>query len=367
VFKPRVVVGVGAEDNVFYEQNNADDDIFYLVQPELNVSTTWSRNAAELTVGLTDRRYSDQDSENRTDEYVRGQVRIDVVGDTNITIGGSHVNLGAGRNAPDTPLSAAKPGDYDITEGYIGAAHTFNRVRISGQLTHRELNFDAVPLIGGGFDDSQDRDRIETVVSARAEYAISPRTAVFVELAEEDRDYRRAPPQAAANRDNKVQRVLGGVNFDVSALVRGEVAVGYLDQSFDAPGFSGASGLAVDANVQWFPQEMTTVSLGAARRAEETTVGISGSYVYTEASARVDHELLQNVILTAQLLGGQRDFENISRKDDLAAASAGVRYLVNREVEVGAGWTFERQESSGGARDRDFDSNRFTLTLTLRR
>lgn len=367
IVKPRLSVGVETTDNVFFQQDDQQDDFAYVLQPEVDVSTTWSRNSAQLTVGLTDRKWDEFDSENRTDEYVRGQVRIDIAGSTAVTIGGSHQNYGESRGAPDAPGGAAKPGDVKSSEVFVAGTQTFNRVRVTARATMRKLEFDRVPLTAGGFDDSPERDRDEMAIDARVEYAVSPRTSVFVQAGHEQRDYDLKPPVAAFNRDNELNSVLGGVSFDVSALARGEIAVGYLDQSFDASNLDGASGMAVTAQLEWFPQEITTVTFDASRRAEETNFGVAGSYLLTEAGARVDHELLRNVILNARISAGKREFEGIARDDELANAGVGVRYLVNRDVEVGAGWTFERQESSGALRDRDYDVNRISISLTLRR
>jgi hypothetical protein len=365
--RPSLTLGVESDDNIFYSDVGERDDFALRVNPEVEMRTTWSRNAARLVVGLNDRKYDKFASENRTDEYVVGEVRLDVIGDTSIAIGGSHYNLGQGRNAPETVGASAKLGDYDVTEGYVALTAVFARTRLSGRVYQRAFKFDPVPLIGGGFDNSPERDRKETGVSLRAEYAISPRTAVFGEVGFEDRDYKRKPPAAAFNRDNELRRVLVGVNFDLTSLARGELAIGQLDQSYDVAGLSGASGLAMTAQLEWFPQEITTVTFNASRRAEETNVGFSGSYTLTEAGVRVDHELLRNVIVSAQVSGGNRDFEGISREDDITNAGVGVRYLVNRSVEVGAGWGFERQESSGANRDNNYEGNRITLTVTLRR
>jgi hypothetical protein len=365
--RPRLGVSVAVEDNVFFTQTNERDDVVTTLNAEVQASTTWSRNAARLTVGLTDKRYTDFDSENRTDEYVNGEVRLDVFGESAIAIGGSHANLGEARFSPDTPGTAAKPGDYDVTEGYVLGTATFARTRLSARVSQRSFSYKPVALIGGGFEDAPDRDRDETALTLKAEYAVSPRTAAFVEAAIENRDYKRRPPQTAVNRDNDVTRVLVGVNFDIASLARGEIAIGQLDQSFDQAGLSGASGLAVSAKAEWFPQALTTVTVNAARRVEETNIGPAASFTLTEAGARIDHELLQNVILSAQASAGQRDFEGLARKDDLAFAGVSARYLVNRTVELGAGWFLDRQESKGAARDRDYDANRIVLSVTLRR
>lgn len=365
--RPRLGVSVAAEDNVFYAETNERDDIVTVLNPEIQASTTWSRNAVRFTAGLNDKRYSDFDSENRTDEYVAGEVELEIYGDSSITLGASHANLGEARFSPDTPGGAAKPGDYDVTEAYVAGEATFARTRLSARVSQRSYSYKPVPLVGGGFEDAADRDRDETGLAVKAEYAISPRTAVFVEAGVENRDYKRRPPQTTFNRDNDVARVLVGVNFDIASLARGEIAIGQLDQSFDAPGLVGASGLAVAAKAEWFPQEMTTVTVAAARRVEETFVGPAASFTLTESSAQIDHELLRNLIISALAGIGQRDFEGLARKDDLASAGVSVRYLVNRTVEIGAGWAFDRQESKGAARDRDFDANRFVVSLTLRR
>ena len=366
ILRPSLVGEAGTDSNVFNQASNERDDIVLSLKPRLEAETNWSRHSLKGSVGFDDYSYQDNASEDHTDVSVRGEGRLDVVRGTYLLLGGRQERLTEGRGAPDSPLAAAKPVVYEVRTAYAGAVHEFNRARLSLRVERENLNYKDAPLIGGGVSDQDQRDHTTTTATGRAEYALSPDTAIVAQIAANMREYTLKPPRAGFNRDSEGASFLVGLNADLSKLVRGELIVGYLQQDYDDPALESAKGLALDANVQYFATPLTTLSVNAHRRVEETLTGGASSYVAGEAEFRVDHELRRNVILTAGAGVLNRDFQGMSRKDDVTRADIGARFLLNRRVELGARWRYERQNSSGPIADPDYDANRFVVSASLR-
>ena len=169
------------------------------------------------------------------------------------------------------------------------------------------------------------------------------------------------------DRDSSGYTIEVGANADLTNLIRGELIVGYLSEDWDHTNLS-VEGLALSANVEYFITRLTTITLTAKRAVEESGLGFvaAAGKVATRAEARVDHELLRNVLFTAGVSGGSDDYEGIDRKDDLFEGNVGVNYLLNRRVGVGAHYYYTDVQSSGLQRDRDYNINRFLISVTLK-
>jgi hypothetical protein len=99
---------------------------------------------------------------------------------------------------------------------------------------------------------------------------------------------------------------------------------------------------------------------------EETLTWLASSYVATEVELRVDHELRRNFILGGGVGTVNRDFQGMTRDDEVMTADLGARFLLNRRMELGARWRYEQQDSSGPLADPDYDINRFVVSASLR-
>ena len=73
-------------------------------------------------------------------------------------------------------------------------------------------------------------------------------------------------------------------------------AIGYLDQSYDDPAFKEIKGLGARAQLEWFPTQITTVSLTAERQVLDSGIPGAAGYISSTIAAQVDE-------LQAALLG----------------------------------------------------------------
>lgn len=363
---PGLGLEAGSDSNIFYRDSGTVDDVVYATRPKIEAETTWSRHRIAAVVGLDDYRFQDSRSEEHTDIYAEGEARLDVHRGTYLQIGGGQARRAEARSAPDSPGAAAKPVRYEDRYAYLSGTHEFGRARATLRLDRRGLNYKDAPLVGGGVIDQDIRDYVTTTVTGRLEYALSPDTAILGQVSGNTRDYEIKPPRAAFNRDSKGSSYYVGFNTDLSNMLRGEIIVGYLQQNYDDPGLPSPKGVAVEGKMEYFLSPLTTVTVDGRRRVEETNQSTAAAYLSTEFGGRIDHELRRNVLLTAGVNSENRDFQGADRTDDLLFADAGARFLLNRRVELGARWRFERQNSSGVASAQDYEVNRFVVSAALR-
>jgi hypothetical protein len=362
---PRFEADVGFTDNVFADENNAESDTVATLRARIDARSTWSRHGLRLSAGAERTMYNDFPKSDVFDPFLEAEGRFD--------FGRNGRILGLVRSyeqsetwgSPEQPETAISPVEIHGQQALIEARYQFNRIRVSGTLSSTELDYDDSITRTGGRIDQDGRDRTERVATARAELALSPDTAVLAEVQINDRDYEFLAP-GGISRNSTGQTYLVGANFDLTDLVRGEVSVGAFNQDYKDNAIGEISGLAANARVDWFPTERTTVSGQARRLVEEAFLQGARTYVTTEASLQVDHELRRNVIVSAGARLGQREYEGIDRDDTVRGLQVGATYLVNRRVSVQAGYSFDAQTSDGARRDRDYDINRGFVGVRVR-
>jgi len=94
---------------------------------------------------------------------------------------------------------------------------------------------------------------------------------------------------------------------------------------------------------------------------ESTTAGASG-FVSTGLSAEIDHELMRNVLVGANLGYTENDYKGIDRTEQYWDAGANVDYLLNRNFRVGLGYKYRSRDVDTAATE-DYSRNIVTLSL----
>lgn len=367
IFTPELNLGLEFTDNVFGTAANEESDTIAVFNPTLSVETTWSRHALSADASVTRREYFDFSDESVWNYTLGGAGRLDVQRDTFLEGGLRYSSLTEARTSAGAANQAAEPIEYDLFNAFVGGRRALGRVMIQGELGLDDVDYDDARLFGGGVADQDFRDHEQTKAMVRADYAISPDTAFFGRVSLNERDYDLAPPATPVVRDSSGFTIDAGADFDIRGVARGQVGVGYTEQDYDSAALPDVDGMSVDAVVEWFPTQLTTVTAQASRAVQDAPFNNAGGYFASTAAVTVDHELRRNVIISAGVSLAQDDYQDIDRTDERFGVNAGVTYFMNRSVGVRASWNYVEQDSSGAAGNRDYDRNTVGISLVLRR
>ena len=366
-FQLNASVEVGAEhsNNLFAEEaGNEDEDTYYNVRPEARLTSLWSRHAAYVGAGGSFSEHDEFSTENADTGYATAGGRIDVRRNTAVGVDLRAAREVESRTDPDSIVTAA-PVEYDVrsASGYV--SQVFNRVTLRLSAAQTDYDFHDAGAPGSvGFEQDY-RDRSETTIGGRVEYAFTPRLAALAEAISEDREY----DVANVTPSSDGVRYLAGVAFELSNLLRGELTAGQFERDYKptaaVPDVSEVSGTAIAGRVNWFATPITTVSFNASRDVQESS--FENPYVNTYYAGRIDHELLRNVVLTAGVGASTRAYEGIDRDDDVVVYDIGARYLMNRRVSFNAAYIRNETESDGldAFRSYDEDHLRFAVKFAL--
>jgi hypothetical protein len=269
------------------------------------------------------------------------------------------------RTSTQTSNVSKNPIRYQQSDAFFSAVQEFNRVRLTGRFDLADMDYHNGKDVNGASVFQDDRDRTNTIYSGKAEYAVSPDTSFYLSGAYNDHHYRLTPPAATLNRDSHGGIVAVGASFDLSHLVRGDVQVGYLSQDFADKAFANVTGLSAQGRVEWFPTDLTTITLAGSRGLQDASVSGTAVYVAEVASLQADHELLRNLVLVGRVGVENDNYRGVDRKDSQTNAYVGAKYLLNRMIWLNAGYSYLDQQSSGAAPGPRYTVNRFTISTTL--
>ena len=341
-----------------------DAEIFHL-SPSVTATTDWSRNQLSFFARDSLNQYLDHTSES-TDNYALGTTgRLDVANNIGLAAGATYEHDSESRTSPNSPVTATKPIEYDLTSVYGAGAIAFTNLRLSARGDYQTYNYDNGQTAGGGLVYQKDRDYAIASGTFRAEYAALPGTSVFANLVvNHQQNYNLFLGDPSRTGDGYEATV--GSNFDITHLIRGEVFIGYLDQSFDSHGYKEVTGISLRGYVQYFFTPLLTLTLSGSRVPVDSDIVGAGAFLDSNVSLRGDYELLRNLLLTGTVTYENDSYTGIDRNDKRNFETFGATYLLNRAVGVSLTYQHTQNDSSGFVSGLSFDINSLTAGVTLR-
>lgn len=358
-------LGVEADDNVFADAENTESDVTVAITPTADLRSDWARNEVAGRVQVEHREYTDLGSESAT--QLRGELRgrLDVTRDFDLNgVVFASDEVEERRNVANLDVFE-EPVSFQTAGARVGARFQRDRLRARVEGEQTDYSYDDVPLVGGGDFSLEERDYTFQRARTRVSYALSPDVAVFGQAEINARDYSLPVfiDGNSADRDSEGYAVQVGSNFELPFLIRGDVAIGYLEDTKESSVFADVSGLSLEADVQWFPTRLTTVSFEAGRNVIDPGLATSGSAVATDFSVRVDHELLRNVLLFGEAGMRQRDYEDVDRDDDLVDLRVGATYKMNKRFHFDG--YLQRFDRDSSVANGNFEQNVIGVALRI--
>ena len=384
---PKLEVGLDYTDNAFAVSgssgnqqppfNGPKSDIGFIVSPSILAQSNWGRHALAVLASVKNEAFANYPSEDRTAYTVQSTGRIDVHGDSYINLGFDTEHDYEDRGSTTTQTQAAKPVSYDTQGIFARGLYSADRFRAALDLDFRNYHYFDVaqinPPIGGvpqpnTIVDESLRDFTQGRVGLRTDYALTPDEAVFAKFTVSEGDYFTGNV-FSPKRNYQETQYLVGANFDVTALTRGEIGLGFVDREYTLSFYRGISGLAAKVKVEYFPTQLVTVTLTGQRLVEDAAFSQAGGYFENLVTLGADWEAKRNIIVSA-LAGYEIDqFDGIDRTDTVANVKLIGRYFLSRYVGLGTTVSYTNRGSTGtpGLTGPVYDETRILFSLVFQR
>ena len=365
--KPLLRSSAGYSSNVTGSNEQPRDDAIFTVAPEVFANIDDADVNMSLGAGAEFRRFLRSKERNQDGYFVASALRYSVLQDWKL-LGGADLRRTYEQNvSTGVPADAIEPVPITSAHAQLGVQWQVGRVRLTILGDFLRLDYGDVRLQNGGVSDQSYRDRTEWLGGGRVAYEFSPETSVFLEMDAKKVDYVEAEFAGQDNRDATQLRVLGGANLDVGALVRGRFAVGYSSRNYRSPLYDSLNGFVADARLQFFPSQISTVTLSGRRLIGESAILSSPGYFGTTLKLALDHEVRRNLLLNASAEYAGERYSLSDRRDKAAVASGGGRYTLSPGVGFGLQLTYTHRRSAGADSVPDFDEAQIVASLVLQR
>lgn len=364
VMFPSVETGVEATDNVFEATGGERGDFGYFVAPGMRIESDWVRHSVSLDASSRHLFYFNNPSEDELDFDIGADLRIDVRRDTTFELEGGLFLEQEGRGDVDVPGAAAEPPNELTLEGSATLTHSFNRLEVSLEGSLEHTTFEDVDLIGGGRQNNSDRDFTEYEATLRVGYDISPRLEPFVRASYSVRRHDEEIDDNGLRRDSDGVAIEGGVEIEITPLLTGELALGYVHRDFEDGALNDIDGVTFESALVWRPSPITTVSFTASTEVQETGTGTLSGSIERQFAVLVNHELRQNLTVGGSAAYFLEDFTGGNLTEETLFLALGLTYQLNRAVALRVGYSYEDFTSNAG---RAYVENRFLAGLLLQR
>lgn len=343
---PALSTGVTYTDNVYETETNTVADEYFTIHPSITALSNWGRHGLRLYADATNEQYVSRTSENQTAYSFRADGRIDVHGQSAINLGVSADHAFEARGNIYALQDTQHPVQYDTQNLYARGSYVQDRIRLTLDGEAENMNYYNAPLVGGGEVLENTRNEHIFSVMGRTDYALTPDTALFGSVTWGQSNY--LVGSDINRRDSHSVQALGGVNFDLTSLARGEIGVGYFERDYSSNAYPGMSGFSTGIKIEYFPTTLVTVTLLVQRRPQDAAfVNSSGGFFQNSGSIGADYEFRRNWIWSASVGYETDDFQGVDRHDSVANVVVSSRYYLTRTVGVGADLSYADRESTG--------------------
>jgi hypothetical protein len=366
----------------------AEADWFGLINPQLDVQSQWARNLIKLDASWTGTGYANLSSENGAQYYGSAEGRYDIGRNSYVGVLAKYTHSMEPRTDSGSPEFAAEPVRFDVSNYGTYWAFEANRLLMAGKVDYTHIVYHDVaklaidkvtglPIPGeiDGTIPQFQRNRNVWNFQERVQYALSPATAVVVQGNFMQAKYPFNPVTQdfnplctvphACNQDNHGYVIQGGVNFELTALVRGEITVGYLSQTYKGVAFPAFSGVAYSGQLEFFPSEITTLTVTTAKTPEQSALPGTGGYIQQRTDVRLDHELLRNMIVSTGAWYAHDVYQDITRRENFLTVYARADYYMNRAMRLEFRYDHMKHNFSGAGFGRNYELDLFTIGVHL--
>jgi hypothetical protein len=332
-------------------------------EAEARVQSDWSRHEVTGFLRGAYNDYPQRSEANRPEGGGKITARIDVARDTQVDAEG---RFAVDTQRPGSPELGVGVRDRPIvySEGAtLGVTQHFNRLAIGLRGTIDRTDYDDARLTNGSRLDQSDRNVTQYGARLRTAYELTPGIIPFAEGLFDTRVHDRLTDSGGYRRDSDGYGARAGSTFELSALLKGEVAAGYQVRSYEDARLRDLRGPLIDAALIWAFTPLTTIRLNGETRMDETTVAGASGIFASRATVEIRHDLRRNLSVTGSVTLADYDYRGAPIHERSFAASLRLDYRLTRQIALRASYTHEQLKSN--LPFSDYDTDVFLVGLRL--
>lgn len=361
MFNPTLAAGTFYDSNVFSSSSNAQSDIAAQLGADLRARTLWERHGIELGVSSRSVVYRKFSTMDHTDATIWGNGHFDIDHSTQVlgTFNAAYLHVLPG--SLDSPLGAVEPTPYSRISGDVTVRKEIGRVTAAVGAGMDSYDFGSTRTGNGSTISLDPQDGQIYKAHGRIGYAFSEKSAFFTSVEGNWRNLRGTPAQSL---ESNGYRALAGFDLELTHLIKGEIAAGYMKQHFFASSIGDIEGPAYRAMLTWSPSRQIDVHLNAEQMVTQSWDLSTSGILASAVQLGVDYEFRPNVVLLTAATYERDRFQGQTRNDNVYVVDTRIKYLPNNVAAITLGYTYTRRDSN--APDASFDKHRVSVNASAR-
>lgn len=343
MFNPALMAGTFYDSNVFSSNSNIHSDLAAQTGASLRAHSVWERHGIDLQLSTQSVLYRNNPGLNQTDVTFKGSGRFDIDHGTQLLSSFQTAYLHDGVGTLSSPTGAVQPTPYSLVSGDLTLRKEFGRLTASAGTRVDSYRFGSTRAQDGSIIDQNARDGQIYTAHGRVDYTLSEKFAFFTSVEGNWRNLRGTPDQSL---ESSGYRALTGIDVELTHLISGELAAGYMDQHFFASSIGNVTGPAYRAMLTWSPSRLVDVHFNAEQVVTESSDTSSTGVLANAVQAGVDYEFRPNVVLSTAATYEKDQFKGQVRDDNVYAVDAQVKYILNNVTSISLQYRFTRRDSS---------------------
>lgn len=351
-FLPSIELRGEFEDNVLFLPQNEVGDFVLSIRPELVIRERRPDRLVSLSFSGGYESYLDNTIDDRLGLRASGSARLGLGTSTRYRMAATIERNDERRNEISSLSTGARSIQYTSIVGSGGIDRDIGPFTAGADFRVRNVSYDGTILVSGQSVDAGFRDFSALSATGRLAFRSGVSQRIYVQATFDERDYSSLapnpllPPAFSFDRSSSGIRVEAGYTQQFSELLFFDARVGYLEQDYESPLLDDVSSLSFEGSLLWNATPLTTVEIGALRSVDETINPLFSGLVRTEFRGQVDHELLRNLILSANGRYALLDLVGATISIDEWEVGISARYLVSlRWSLVAQSSRFERRST----------------------
>jgi len=342
----------GLDSNV-YRVTDGPSDVFALGAVDASLRSDWNRHALEVAGALQHRQYASETLRDLTTYGVEARGELDISPQARLSGELSHERDARDQLSAEEAVLVLRPVRFDETSASLQGRYESGRVVLSANGRYEHVDYESSATLDGVVQSLRDRDYDSYMAGAQAGYRFPAGAVAFVSASHE---WRRYAFDATPRRDSDMLELLAGLESEITPLLFGRVALGYLRTNFSDPTVSSRNSFAIDTRLDYLLTELTTVHLTARRTMRDAALLDAPATLVTNVRLSADHELLRNVILSPQVLYESADYVGTGQSANLFGGGIDARWLVNRRLRANVSVHYRSRSTENFSVGRDYDS-----------
>jgi len=352
----------GLDDNILKASSNAREDLYWEAGTSLQLSSDWLRHELRMTANLKSRWYNDNSDEDSTDWHLAAKGRVDVRRSFKVLGEVSSAQAHEDRSSPNAMPDMRSPTEFSLFHARGDVALQPNRLGVSMTGLLNRYEFAANQLVSGVVIDNRDRDHDHYQLGGNLFYDFSPGYTGFLRATYDCRIYDLSVDRNGSRRNASGYFAGAGVTLELTALLQGELSVGYLSHDF-AGAFEDFSGMSYAGSLEWDATPRATVRLDVSRELHATTIANVSAVDDQTLGASLSIEILSNLTARADVGYLSSAYLGTDRTDRTHEVGAALVYLMGHQLS--ATTQYLHRERSSPVVTQDYAENKIDVSLQV--